>query len=95
MRRPYIVATIPILIFLLASASAQQTPSGNLAPSARAIASSAAEGSKPENLIDGDIAHTQWTAKDGTNPADTWAELNWPMQCGFKRWLSAKREIQS
>lgn len=84
MKTPYIVLTIPILIFLLGSVSAQQTPSGNLALSARATASSMAEGSKPENLIDGDIAHTQWTAKDGTNPADTWAELTWPSAVRFQ-----------
>lgn len=55
-----VVLTIPILTFLLSAvASAQQAPSGNLALSARAAAFSAAEDSKPENLIDGDVAHIQ------------------------------------
>ena len=85
MRRSWAVLSIPILIFLsLAVASAQQAPSGNLALSARATASSAAEDSKPENLIDGDIAHTQWNPKDGTSAADTWVELTWPRAAQFQ-----------
>ena len=81
--RPFVL-TIFVLVLLLAAASAQQTSSGNLAPSARATASSAAEDSKPESLIDGDIAHTQWNPKDGTNPGDTWAELTWPNAVQFQ-----------
>ncbi len=72
MGRSYIVLTIPILLSLLSFDGAQQTLSGNLAPSARANASSMAAGSTQDNLIGGDIAHTRWTAKHGTNPAVTW-----------------------
>lgn len=85
MERACVVLTTAILIFsCLTSAITQEAPNGNIALSARATASSTAEGSKPENLIDGDIAHTQWNAKDGTNPADTWAELNWPRPVQFQ-----------
>ncbi|HZC24025.1 MAG TPA: hypothetical protein VE866_11850, partial [Candidatus Binatia bacterium] len=83
MRRTPVILTV-LLIFLVLSASAQQVPKANLALSARATASSAAEDSKPENLTDGDTAHTQWTAKDGTSPADTWAELTWPSAVQFQ-----------
>ena len=83
-RRSCAVLVDAILIFLLARASAQQAPSGNLALSARATASSAAEDSKPENLIDGDIAHTQWNPKDGTSAAGTWAELTWASPVEFQ-----------
>ena len=78
------VMLIVLLVLLALSASAQQGASGNLALSARATASSAAEDSKPENLTDGDTAHTQWNAKDGTTPADTWAELTWPSAIHFQ-----------
>jgi len=84
MRRSWIVLTIPFLTFLLAGASAQQALSGNLAPRARATASSTDEDTKPENLIDGDIAHTQWSPKGGTSAANTWAELTWPSTVQFQ-----------
>ena len=58
--------------------AAQQVPIGNLAASARATASSESEGTKAENLTDGDISNTQWAAKAGTSPTETWVELNWP-----------------
>jgi hypothetical protein len=69
---------------LAIAANAQEKSGGNLALTARATASSTSEGTKIENLIDGDIAHTQWTAKDGTNSADTWVELNWPSAVQFQ-----------
>ena len=58
--------------------NAQEQPSGNLARTSRAIVSSESEGTKAENLTDGDITNSEWTAKEGTNPTATWAELNWP-----------------
>jgi beta-galactosidase len=72
------------LLALAAAVIAQEKPEGNLARSARASASSSSDGTKAENLNDGDISHTQWTAKDGTNPADTWVELNWPTAVQFQ-----------
>jgi hypothetical protein len=74
----------PILIILLAAvAPAQQVRDGDLALTARASASSEAEGTKAENLTDGNISNPQWTAKEGTSPADTWVELNWPKVLQF------------
>jgi hypothetical protein len=61
-----------LIILLAAVAAAQQVPDGDLALTARASASSEAEGTKAENLTDGNISRTQWTAKEGTSPADTW-----------------------
>src|SRR6202140_3129594 len=78
MLRRRILHAVLVLVVPVIAVNAQETLSGNLALTARATASSEAEGTKAENLTDGDIAHTQWTAKDGTNPADTWVELNWP-----------------
>ncbi len=72
------------LVALTISVGAQEKPGGNLALSARVTASSSSEGTKPENLNDGDIAHNRWAAKDGTNPADTWVELNWPTGVQFE-----------
>jgi len=73
---------IPCAVFAVAAlaiaAKAQEQPSGNLALAARATVSSESEGTKAENLTDGDITNSGWTAKEGTNPATTWAELTWP-----------------
>src|ERR1035437_4087509 len=75
---PRRILTSSMLIILLAAvAAAQQVPDGDLALTARASASSEAEGTKAENLTDGNINNTQWTAKEGTSPADTWVELSW------------------
>jgi hypothetical protein len=75
----------PVLILLcIKVAAAQQPPEGNLARTARASASSEAEGTKAENLTDGNITSTQWTAKEGTSPVDTWVELNWPKVLQFQ-----------
>ncbi|MGB8011869.1 MAG: glycoside hydrolase family 2 TIM barrel-domain containing protein [Terriglobales bacterium] len=85
MTLPIQILCAALTLSALANAlAAQEKPSGNLALAARATASSASEGTKAENLTDGDIAHTQWTAKDGTNPADTWVELNWPGMVQFQ-----------
>ena len=76
-----------LLAFLMAFAipfCAQEVPSGNLAISAKATASSSSEDTKPENLNDGDIAHTQWNAKEGSDPSATWAELDWPAPVEFQ-----------
>jgi hypothetical protein len=80
-----VLTSAPILIILLAAvATAQRVPVGDLALTARASASSEAEGTKAENLTDGNISNTQWTAKEGTSPADTWVELNWPKVLQFQ-----------
>jgi len=81
---------LPAMLFLFLSAIAaggQETPNENLARSARATVSSASGDTTPQNLTDGDIARTHWTAKDGTNPADTWVELNWTGVVHFKEVL--------
>lgn len=79
---------IPLLLLLpglfALNVAAQRFSTGNLALRARATASSSSEDTKPENLNDGDPAHTQWTQKDGTNPADTWVELEWPSAVQFQ-----------
>jgi beta-galactosidase len=84
MRSSQILHALIVVSVLSIAVNAEEKPSGNLALAARATASSASEGTKPENLTDGDIAHTQWTAKDGTNPSDTWVELNWPSSIQFQ-----------
>jgi hypothetical protein len=71
-------------ILLSSVATAQQNSSGDLALSARATASSQSEGTRAENLIDGDISGAEWTAKEGTDPAETWVELNWPNAVQFQ-----------
>ena len=72
------------LLFVCGSVTAQQAPSGNLALTARATVSSAEEGTRAENLNDGDIAHTQWNAKDGSSPAESWAQLDWAAPVTFQ-----------
>ena len=84
MRPSRLPRAVLVLIVLAISVDAQEKPNGNLAPTARVTASSSSEGTKPENLNDGDIAHNRWAAKDGTNPADTWVELNWPTAVQFE-----------
>jgi hypothetical protein len=79
-----VLRVVVIVVALTLAVSAQENPTRNLAFTARVTASSSAEGTKPENLNDGDIAHNRWAAKDGTNPADTWAELNWPASIQFQ-----------
>ena len=69
---------------LVVAANAQDQAPGNLARTAQATASSQSEGTRAENLTDGDITNTQWTAKEGTNSADTWVELNWPKATEFQ-----------
>ncbi|HEV2398796.1 MAG TPA: glycoside hydrolase family 2 TIM barrel-domain containing protein [Candidatus Sulfotelmatobacter sp.] len=71
-------------IFLSLAAAAQQVQNGNLALSARVIASSSSEDTRPENLIDGDIARTHWSAKDGEIPSATWVELHWSTALDFQ-----------
>src|SRR5580704_14245639 len=78
-----------VVILSIATAKAQQSSPGNLALTARASASSQSEGTKPENLTAGGdgqngIADTQWTAKEGTSPANTWVELTWPSAVQFQ-----------
>jgi len=76
--------TLLAVAVLAVAVKAQEKMSGNLALTARAVASSNSEDTKAENLTDGDIAHTQWNPKDGTNPADTWVELTWPSAVQFE-----------
>ena len=84
MLRSRILGAVLAIGALAIGVNAQEKPGGNLALSARVTASSSSEGTKPENLNDGDIAHNRWAAKDGTNPADTWVELNWPTGVQFQ-----------
>src|SRR6202051_1519525 len=82
---PRQIVRVVFAVFALAIAVvAQDKPDGNLALTARAMASSPAEGTRAENLIDGDIAHNRWAAKDGSNPTDTWVELDWPNAVQFQ-----------
>lgn len=81
----WLILSATLLIFLLAAVStAQQIPSGNLALTARASASSESEGTQAVNLTDGNISNSQWSAKEGTSPAGTWVELNWPTVLQFQ-----------
>ena len=80
--RIFSVLFVILAFHLLVIAQAQ--PTGNLALRARISASSSSQDTRPENLNDGDIAHTQWNPKDGTNPGDTWVELNWPTAIQFQ-----------
>src|SRR5690242_16770694 len=63
---------------------AQYLPPGNVALQARVSVSSQAEGTKPENLNDGNITDTEWRAKEGTSPSETWVELDWPSAVAFQ-----------
>jgi len=71
-------------ILLCVPATAQDLQSGNLAPLAQVIASSSSEETRPANLIDGDIARTHWSAKDGAIPSETWVELHWSTALEFQ-----------
>ena len=84
MSRSLILRAVFTVVVLTITVNAQEKPAGNLALTARATASSESEGTRAENLTDGDITATQWTAKEGTNPADTWVELNWPKALQFQ-----------
>jgi beta-galactosidase len=78
------LAVVAGLILFGLTAAPAQTPNGNLALRARATASSSAEGSRPEFLIDGDTAHTQWAPKDGASSSESWAQLDWPGDVQFQ-----------
>src|ERR1700722_9548570 len=78
MLRNRILCTVFAVALLAIAVNAQEQPSRNLALTARATVSSESEGTKAENLADGDITNSEWTAKERTNPATTWAELTWP-----------------
>lgn len=79
-----IARIVLVVAFLATPLIAQETPSGNLALTARATASSSSEDTKPENINDGDIAHSQWNQKDGTSSANTSLELDWPSPVQFQ-----------
>jgi hypothetical protein len=70
MMYPRRVLWLFVVSLTCAAANAQQPPGDNLALGARATASSFAEDAKPDYLVDGDIAHTQWKPKDGSNLAE-------------------------
>ncbi len=72
-----------IVIFLSVTARSQQSPVENLARTARANVSSQSEGTNAANVNDGNI-ETEWRAKDGTYPAESWVELNWPQPVSFQ-----------
>ncbi|MGA8101765.1 MAG: sugar-binding domain-containing protein, partial [Candidatus Acidiferrales bacterium] len=78
MLRSRILGVVLAVALVAIAVNAQEQPKGNLALTARATVSSESEGTKAENLTDGDITNSEWTAKEGTNPAATWVELNWP-----------------
>ncbi len=84
MLRSLMLPTVVAATVLTIALHAQDKPNGNVALAARATASSESEGTRAEYLTDGDITNTQWTAKEGTNPADTWVELNWPKATEFQ-----------
>ena len=72
-------------IAVLPNSTAQQPAGGNLALSSRANASSDAGGSSAAaSAVDGDISNTQWRPKEGTTPAETWIELDWPDAVQFR-----------
>ena len=72
-------------IAVLPNSTAQQPAGGNLALSSRANASSDAGGSSAAaSAVDGDISNTQWRPKEGTTPAETWIELDWPDAVQFQ-----------
>src|SRR5579872_286917 len=78
---------ISILVALALSAvslRAESRDANNIALTARAPASSAPDGTKPESVNDGNTAHTEWKAKNGTNPAETWLELDWDHPVQFQ-----------
>jgi len=79
-------ALVALTLFsaLSLSAPAQQIAAENLARTARATASSEAEGSSAADLIDGDTSNTHWRAKAGTSPAETWVELSWQKVLQFQ-----------
>ena len=77
-------AAILAALFLAIAVTAQDRPSGNVALTAHPTASSESEQSRPENLTDGNITDTAWSAKEGTSPAETWVELNWPSAVQFQ-----------
>src|SRR5215467_14280342 len=64
--------------------TAQNVSHDDVALTAHATASSEAEGTKPESVVDGNITDTEWRAKEGTAPRDTWVELNWPGAVEFQ-----------
>src|ERR1700722_13952677 len=78
MLRSQILGAVLAIGALAIGVNAQEQPSGNLARTARTTVSSESEGTKAENLTDGDITNSEWTAKEGTTPANTWVQLDWP-----------------
>lgn len=73
-----------VVIFSSISAPSQQSLTENLARRARASVSSQSEGTNAANINDGNITETEWKAKDGTSPAETWVELNWSTPVSFQ-----------
>lgn len=66
-----------VAVLLCRLASAQDVLKEDLARAAQATASSEAEGTKAEYVVDGNITDTAWRVKPGTSSSDTWVELNW------------------
>jgi hypothetical protein len=82
-----VLGTLLVLTAFPIALAAQETP-GQLG-SGRAPASRASEATKLEDLTDGDIANTPWTAKEeeGTDPAETCR--------GYKRQTGSHLELIS
>ena len=78
------VLGLSIAALLYGAATAQAVSHDDLALLAHASASSEAEGTKVENVADGNITDTDWRAKEGTSPGETWVELAWPGAVQFQ-----------
>jgi len=78
MLRSRMLTAVHTIAFSPRTLTHKKRASGNLALTARAIASSESGDTKPENRTDGDITDTLWTAKEGTSPLRHLGELNRP-----------------
>lgn len=74
------------------AAYGQQNSNGNLSPRARVTTSSVDEGTNAESLVAADTNSTHWAAKDGTDPAGTWVELDWPDLISFREIVIRQEE---
>ena len=95
MLRSRILGAVFAIGLLAIGVNAQEQPSGNLRSPPGTTVSSESEGTKAENLTDGDITNSEWTAKEGTTPANTWVRLTGRARCRFRKSSSARTEIQS
>jgi beta-galactosidase len=82
--RPTPALILSAAALLSGGAAAQTVSRDDLALNAHATASSEAEGTKAEHVVEGNSTDRVWRAKEGTSPADTWMELNWPGPVQFQ-----------